>query len=174
MEPKMNLVLQPQATSMPRPHRILYYMLLLAVLIALPLGMAVAAIGAWFSIQGGSLIYLPLGLVILLTGLAMVHRHSIADVFLLVLLALAAIAWWISGNDTKSWMLGSLAELSDRIDVLFGLLAIMVLALSAVRRRRNVADATGQVCRSRVTVVDRVHECSRSRSYAMCGRARTG
>ncbi|MDT8450332.1 MAG: hypothetical protein RQ847_09170 [Wenzhouxiangellaceae bacterium] len=122
---------------------ILYGMLLLAVLVALPLGMAVAAIGAWFSIQGGSLIYLPLGLVILLTGLAIVHRQSIADLFLLALLAMAAIAWWISGNGAKSWLLGSLAELSGRSELLFGFLAIMVLALSAVHRRRTIPNATG-------------------------------
>lgn len=123
-----------QTTEAPtrRSHGILYAMLLLAVLVSLPLGMVVAGIGAWFSIQGGSLLYLPIGLVILLTGLAIVHRHSITDLILLALLPLTAIAWWTSGSDDKTWMLNLIAELSGRIELLFGSLAIMLIALAAI------------------------------------------
>lgn len=45
-------------------------------LASLPLGMAVAAMGAWFAIQGGLIIYLPIGSVILLAGLRPVLAAS--------------------------------------------------------------------------------------------------
>lgn len=129
----MNLASQ-QSTEAPkrRSHGILYGMLLLAVLVSLPLGIVVAGIGAWFSIQGGSLLYLPVGLVVLLTGLAIVHRHLITDLFLLAILAIIAIAWWTPGSDAKSWMLNLIAELSGRIELLFGSLTIMLIALAAI------------------------------------------
>lgn len=132
----MNLALHQNASTR-WPRGILYGMLLLAVLVSLPLGMAIAAMGAWFAILGGSLIYLPVGLVILLAGLVILCSHSIADFFQLALLGLAMIAWSISGTDAKSWMLGSVVELSGRIDLLLGLLVIMVLALLTVYWRRT-------------------------------------
>lgn len=134
----MNLILQTK--EKPRWKRgILYGMLLLAVMVALPLGMATAAAGAWFAIKGGSLMYLPFGLVIVLTGLVVVRSHSIADFTLLALLACALIAWLISGIEARNWMQDSLHDLSGRIDVLFGLLTILLVALVAMNWDRSVA-----------------------------------
>lgn len=126
----MNLMLQQETTTRWK-RGLLHGMLLLAVMVALPLGMATAAMGAWFAIQGGSLMYLPLGLAILLAGLVVVRSHSIPDFTLLALVACAVIVWLISGIDTRSWMQNSVLDLSGRIDLLFGLLAIMLVALAA-------------------------------------------
>lgn len=144
----MNLSTQPsrhQETSIRWPRGILYGMLLLAVLVSLPLGMVIAAMGAWFAIRGGSLIYLPVGLVILLAGLAILRSHSIADFLLLALLGFAMIAWSISGIDARSWMLSSVVELSGRIDLLLGLLVTMVLAFFVVHWHRIFAGPAGRL-----------------------------
>lgn len=144
----MNLALQQsthQETSTRWPRGILYGMLLLAVLVSLPLGMVIAAMGAWFAVQGGSLIYLPVGLVILLAGLAIVRSHSIADFFLLALLALATIAWSISGFDARSRILSSVLELSGRVELLLGLLVIMVVAIFIVHWHRIFAVPAGRL-----------------------------
>ncbi|MDT8410131.1 MAG: hypothetical protein RQ741_11070 [Wenzhouxiangellaceae bacterium] len=141
----MNLASQsneprPQQSSTREPRGILYGMLVLAVPVWLPLGMVVAAIGAWFALQGGSLGYLSVALGIVLAGLAVVRSHSIADFILLVMLVFAVLAWSISGADSRTWMLGLLVELSGRIDLLLGLLLILVLALSLVLWRRTPVD----------------------------------
>lgn len=133
----MNLALQPSKASIRWKHGILYSLLLLAVPVSLPLGMVAAAMGAWFAIQGGSLMYLPLGLVVLLAGLVIVRSHSISDFVVLVLLALATIGWSISGSETRSWLLSSVVELSGRIELLLGFLVIMVAALLIVYSLRN-------------------------------------
>ena len=88
-----------------------------------------AAIGAWLAVQGGSLLYLPVGLAILFAGLAIVRSHSIADFVLLVIMTLAMVAWSQSGDDDRARLLGSMTELSGRIDLLLGLLVIMLVAL---------------------------------------------
>lgn len=137
----MNLALEQKASRW--SHGILYGALLFAVLVSLPLGMTIAAVGAWFAIQGGSLIYLPLGLAILLAGLVILNSHSIADFLLLALLAFAMIAWSISGDDAKNRILSSVVELSGRIDLLVGLLAIMVVALLIAHWYRPRADPVG-------------------------------
>lgn len=142
----MNLALRQKA-PLRWKRGILYGMLLLAVLISLPLGMVIAAMGAWFAIQGGSLMYLPLGLTILLAGLVILHNHSIADFLLLALLAFAMIVWSISGNDAKNRMLSSIVELPGRFELLLGLLVIMVVALLIARWHRPFASLAGPYVR---------------------------
>gem|GEM_PF-3237472 len=139
----MNLALQQQASTH-GSHRILHGVLLLAVLVSLPLGVVIGAMGAWFALKGGSLMYLPVGLVILLAGLAILRSRSITDFFMLVLLASAMIAWSISGVDARSWLLSSAVELSGRVDLLAGLLVIMVLTLLVVHWHRLFAGPAGR------------------------------
>lgn len=57
-----------QDTSTRWLRGILNEILLVAFPASLPLGMTILAMGAWFVIQRGSIIYLPTGLVILLAG----------------------------------------------------------------------------------------------------------
>lgn len=71
VELKMNLASQPfgrQEKSVSWTRGI-HYGLLLAALVLLPAGMSIAAVGGWIAIQGGSLIYLLAGLVIVLVAL---------------------------------------------------------------------------------------------------------
>lgn len=107
----MNLSLRHKA-SIRWKRGILYSLLLLVVPVSLPLGMVAAAMGAWFAIQGGSLIYLPLGLALLLAGIAIVRSRSIAAFALSAILLAAVIGWSISGNDARSRLVGSVVELS--------------------------------------------------------------
>lgn len=123
---------------------ILYVMLLLAVPVALPLGMVFAAIGAWLAIQSGSVIYLPVGAAILLAGLALLHGRSTADLVMLALVPLALAGWWIAGSDGRSWMQTSLVELSGRIELLLGMLVIMVAALLFAHWHRLFSGPAGR------------------------------
>lgn len=108
---------------------ILYGMLMLAVPMALPLGMGFAAMGALLAVKSGSVLYLPVGAAILLAGLALLHGRSTADLVMLALVVLALAAGWLAGSDGRSWMLRSLVELSGRIELMLGLLVIMVAAI---------------------------------------------
>lgn len=139
----MNLSLRQKA-SIRWKHGILYSFLLLVVPVSLPLGMVAAAMGAWFAIQGGSLIYLPLGLALLLAGVAIVRSRSIADLSMLALLVFAAFGWSFSGSDVKSRLLSSLAELSGRFELLLGLLACLAVALVVLQWHRIAAAPTGR------------------------------
>lgn len=142
----MNLALQHEESTR-WSHGMLYGMLLLAVPVSLPLGMASAAIGAWFAIQAGSPIFLPAGLVILLAALAVLRSRSVADFVFLVLALLALIGWSNSGHDARNWVQNSVAELSGRVDVLMGLLAIMVAALLSILWYRHVSVPPGDFVR---------------------------
>ncbi len=126
---------QPNA-SRRWPRMILYSLLLLAVPLALPSGMVFAAVGAWWAVKSGTVIFLPAGAVLLLAGLAILHRRSIADLVVLALATLATTAWWIAGSDSGSWVLRSLVELSSRSELMLGLLVIMLATLLFVRWHR--------------------------------------
>lgn len=118
---------------------ILYGMLLLAVPLALPLGMGFAAMGALLAVKSGSVIYLPVGAALLLAGLALLRGRSTADLVMLALVSLALAAWWLAGIDARSRMLTSLVELSSRIELMLGLLVVMVAALLFAQWHRSAA-----------------------------------
>lgn len=118
-----------QEVPVPRQVGYLYGLVLLAVLIAFPLGLLTAATGAWFAIRGGSLLYLPLGMAFMLAALAVLRSHSIADFIFLLIMVAALIAWLSSGLEAKARLMSSTAVLYGRVDLLLGLLMMMVATL---------------------------------------------
>lgn len=80
---------------------------------------------------------------ILLAALAILRSFSIADLVLLVAMVLAATGWLVAESDFKHRIVNALVELSSRTDLLFGMLAIMLVLLLLVQRRRPVCILPG-------------------------------
>lgn len=87
--------------------------------------MVVGAIGTWLGLQGGSSMYHPMGLVILLAGLAIPRIHSNTDISLRALVAFPVIATSISDIDSCNRVVRLVVQLSGRINGLPGLLVRM-------------------------------------------------
>lgn len=121
---------------------LLHGLALVLVLLAPALGMATAAVATWHSLLAGSIWYLPLGLVLVLTMIAILESHKPFDLVLLGLLALGVVAWFRVDALQQGLFVDSLQELAIRTSLMVGLLLIMTLALALCYTMRLVWPAS--------------------------------
>lgn len=123
-------------------------MMLFAVA-AFPLGMLVAAVGAWYAMKSGSFLNLPIAFLVLVACLALVQRHDASDFIALAMLATGLSAWFLMGSASRSLLIERGVELSSRISLLTGLLlSLFLLLVLRVVRRTRVARASRAVLRA--------------------------
>lgn len=135
----MNTMLSPRKRSR-IAHLLLYGLALSLVLLAPVLGVLAAAVAVWQALLAGSFWYMPLGLVLALAIVAMVQSHKLFDLALLGLVVLTAIAWLLADTLLKGRVLDGLIALAPQTSLMYGLLAIMLVALVLI----HVARRTGR------------------------------
>lgn len=112
---------------------------LVSAVVAPLLGLAAAGIGTWHALVAGSIFYMPLGLIIMLMGLAILHSHNKWDLWLLGLLVVGAATWYYVGGQDWTRMLGWAEGLAVHTELLAGLLVLLVMALVLVYVFRFIA-----------------------------------
>lgn len=102
------------------------------------LGMAAAAVAVWQALLAGSIWYMPMGLVLVLTAIAVVQSHKPFDLTLLGLGVVTLIAWLGANPLQKDRLLDGILALSRQTPLLVGMLSVVVVALVLVHiARRN-------------------------------------
>lgn len=99
------------------------------VLIAPALGAVTAAVATWQAVLAGSILYMPLGLVLVLAVIAIVQSHKPLDFVLFGLLLVGVIAWFRTDPLRQAGWLESLQEWASLLHLVPGLLLILGLLL---------------------------------------------
>lgn len=133
----MNTMLFSQKRS--GTTRLLLYGLAVTLVVLSPvLGMAAAAVAVWQALLAGSIWYMPMGLVLVLTAIAVVQSHKPFDLTLLGLGVVTLIAWLGANPLQKDRLLDGILALSRQTPLLVGMLSVVVVALVLVHiARRN-------------------------------------
>lgn len=120
-------------------NTILYSLALLLVVMAPLLGLVAAGTAIWYATLAGSMLYMPLGLIIVLAILAILHSHKKGDLALLALLLTGVSAWFLANAETRAAALEWLSAVADQTALLIGLLVLAVIALGLIYTLRLVA-----------------------------------
>lgn len=130
----------PPRTRSRTATALLYGLALVLVLLAPLLGALAAAVAIWQALLAGSIWYMPLGLVLVLAAIAMVHSHKLFDVALLGLVIVAVVAWFMAGALQQGRLVDALLALAPQTGLMSGLLVMMLVALVLI----HVARRTGR------------------------------
>lgn len=122
------------------PRGVMYGLMLILAMVTPVLGLAVAAIGAWLALLAGSIYYLPLGLMILLAGMAILRSPLVAIIGFAVIATLAGL---VAVMDDKGWIPAWTVDLASRMDLMIGMLVLMVLAFMIVHWQRFFTTPLG-------------------------------
>lgn len=122
------------------PRGVMYGLMLVLAMVSPVLGLAVAAVGTWLALLAGSIYYLPLGLMILLAGMAILRSPLAAIIGLAVI---ATLVWSVNVMDDKGWIPAWTVDLASRMDLLIGMLVLMVLAFIIVHWQRYFTTSLG-------------------------------
>lgn len=106
----------------------LLFSLALILLLASPaLGLLAAAVATWQAQLAGSVLYMPLGLVLVLALIAVIQSHKPLDVLLFGSLVLGTIGWFIADAHQQAHISGIVLDLSTRVNFMPGLIVASLL-----------------------------------------------
>ncbi|RFF30673.1 hypothetical protein [Wenzhouxiangella sediminis] len=119
----MNRIVE-QARGKRVSHYLRFSLAWTLVLLSAALGLIAAAIATWQAQLAGSILYMPLGLVIALALIPVAHKHKPIDLLLLALMLLG-VAFWFSAESPQqaAWR----ADLSNWITLLGSTRAALLL-----------------------------------------------
>lgn len=138
--PTMNAIMHPRKRSI-FTGTLLYSLSLLLVLAAPVLGLAASSVAAWNSLLAGSVLYMPLGLVLLLAVVAVVHTHKAFDITLLALVGFGVTTWFLAGAVRQIRLLDAVQTFAAQTPLMIGALLVMVVVLVLVRATRRSGGA---------------------------------
>jgi len=112
-----------------------YGLALSLVLLAPLLGAVVAAVAVWQALLAGSIWYAALGLVLVLSVIAMVQSHRLFDLAVLGLAVAVMVTWFATDSAHQSRLLEVSQALTVETRLMAGVATVLTLILiHAVRR----------------------------------------
>ena len=116
---------------------LLYGLALSLVLLAPLLGILAAAVAVWQALLAGSIWYMPLGLALVLSTIAIIQSHKPFDLALLGLMTVAMIAWFMADALQQARLVETLLVLVSQTGLMAGLLVTMLIALVMIHLARR-------------------------------------